>query len=118
MSVERIRIRYNGRNIELSKFGVENESGAFAICANTVASLLKTEVRRFAFKGFIEIMQGQTLLLSQRCKVIDIRAYYTGLSDFEVPQEIPRNSYCVGLYENSGIYLLKQDNLLIHYPLS
>ena len=118
MPVERIRIRYNGRSIELSQYGIENASGAPPVCQNTVAVLMKNDIRRFVFKGFIDVSNEQLSLNYQLCKCIDIISYYRGIGNFEQPVSISLKSYCVAVYENDGVYLLKRDNTLISYPLN
>lgn len=109
--MRKIQIRYNYSNVVISEEGVV-ATGRKTLCANTVAVKMKDDIKRFRFNGFRDYIRDQ-LFKPQLVKVLDVVAILEGDSDFPNTTWLPKHDYCVGEYDQQGVFILLKDGVPI-----
>lgn len=106
-----IRIRHNQSHIILGEHGEVLDNHKSVIGSRVPVLMGSGAVEHFNFRGFIP----RPVEPSQYVKVLDIVAYGRANDLFTGPMiDVPRDSYCVGIFKNESVWLLvESDSLLI-----
>ncbi|MGR5465289.1 hypothetical protein ACPV5G_20340 [Photobacterium damselae] len=108
-----ISIRYENNIVVLNEDRVVR--GYFSV--DTVEVLLSnSSICRLLYKGVTNYEQNP-LLPVQYVKLINIVAYHSKTFNLSMPIDIPKDHYCVGLYENDGVYLVLDEGKPMVYSL-
>ncbi len=108
-----ISIRYENNIVVLNEDRVVR--GYFSV--DTVEVLLSHgSLCRLLYKG-VTNYEPNPLLPVQYVKLINIVAFHSKNFNLSVPIDVPKDHYCVGQYENDGVYLVLDEGQPMVFPL-